>query len=30
MTYNDMPADIGEDDDPYKFLLGKANVIPND
>jgi hypothetical protein len=29
-TYYDMPADVGEGDDPYEFLLGKENVISND
>jgi hypothetical protein len=29
-TYYDVPAEIGEGDDPYEFLLGKENVIPND
>jgi hypothetical protein len=28
-TYYDMPAEVGEGDDPYEFLLGKENVIPN-
>lgn len=28
-TYYDMPPVIGENDDPYEFLLGKANVIAN-
>jgi hypothetical protein len=27
-TSYDMPADVGEGDDPYEFLLGKENVIP--
>jgi hypothetical protein len=25
-----MPADIGDGDDPYEFLLGKDNVIANE
>jgi hypothetical protein len=29
-TYYSMPADVGEGDDPYEFLLGKDNVISND
>jgi hypothetical protein len=29
-TYYDMPADVCEGDDPYEFLLGKENAIPND
>jgi hypothetical protein len=29
-TYYDMPADIGDGDDPYEFLLGKDNVIANE
>jgi hypothetical protein len=29
-TYYDMPADVGEGDDPYEFLLGKENVISHD
>jgi hypothetical protein len=29
-TYYDMSPEVGEGDDPYEFLLGKENVIPND
>lgn len=29
-TYYDLPADVGENDDPYEFLLGAGNVISND
>jgi hypothetical protein len=29
-TYYDMPAAVGDGDDPYEFLLGKDNVIANE
>jgi hypothetical protein len=29
-TYYEVPSSLGEDDDPYEYLIGKENVIPND
>ena len=29
-TCYDMAADVCEGDDPYEFLLGKENALPND